>query len=71
MPRKEPAECSEETSRLIDAEVRRFLAEGQERVRETLTARRDTLEALAQLLMEKEVVGRDALTTILGTAKAA
>lgn len=40
------------------------------RVRETLTARRMTLEVLAKRLIEKEVVDRDALIELLADTRA-
>jgi len=58
-------EYSEETSRMIDAEVRKMLEASQERVRDTLTEKRKSLESLAKLLIEKEVVDREALRTLL------
>jgi cell division protease FtsH len=64
----QPREYSEDTSRLIDAEVRKLMSESHERVRETILGRRAVLDALAKLLCEKEVVDRDALETITGGA---
>ena len=58
-------EYSEETGRLIDAEIRQMLAVAHARVRETLTAERPVLERLGKLLIEREVVGREALTDLL------
>ncbi|MFQ5852168.1 MAG: ATP-dependent zinc metalloprotease FtsH [Candidatus Binatia bacterium] len=58
-------EYSEETSRMIDAEVRKMLGASQNRVRETLTAKRDVLERLAKHLIEKEVVDRKDLGELL------
>ncbi len=58
-------EYSEETSRMIDVEIRQFFEASHARVRETLTAKRDVLETLAKLLIEKEVVDREALTRLL------
>ena len=61
-------EYSEDTSRLIDAEIRKFLSESHDRVRETLTTKRSILESLAALLAEQEVVDRAALEAITGGA---
>jgi len=61
-------EYSEETARVIDAEIQQFLEAAHTRVRETLTAQRVLLESLGQLLMAHEVVDRHALTRLLGTA---
>jgi cell division protease FtsH len=66
-----PKEYSEETSRLIDAEVRALLEAAHARVRETLTAKRSVLEALAKLLIEKEVVTRAALAELLSATPSA
>ncbi len=61
-----PREYSEETARRIDAEIGTLLEASHRRVRETLTAQRAILEALATLLMEHEVVDRAALAQLLG-----
>ncbi len=58
---------SEETSCMIDAEVRKMLEASQERVRDTLTEKRKSLESLAKLLIEKEVVDRNDLAKLLAT----
>ncbi|MBI4011581.1 MAG: AAA family ATPase, partial [Candidatus Rokubacteria bacterium] len=60
-----PKEYSEETSRIVDREIRALLEAAHARVRETLTAKRPALEALAKLLIEKEVVTRETLTELL------
>ncbi len=56
---------SEKTAREIDEEVKRIIDESLEKVRRTLHSRRDSLEALAQRLMEKEVVDADELKEII------
>jgi cell division protease FtsH len=66
-----PVEYSEETSRLIDAEIRALLEAAHGRVRATLAAKRSVLEALAKLLIEKEVVTRDALTQLVSAMPSA
>jgi cell division protease FtsH len=63
-----PREYSEETARVIDAEIQTLLEAAHTRVRVTLTAQRALLEALGQLLMVQEVVDRNALTRLLGAA---
>jgi cell division protease FtsH len=65
IPSGAPREYSEETSRLIDEELRALLEAAHARVRETLSARRSALDALAKLLIEKEVVTRAALAELL------
>jgi cell division protease FtsH len=61
---------SEETARTIDREVRKLLADGHTRVRETLSEQRAALEALAKALIEKEVVDREALMALLASGGA-
>jgi cell division protease FtsH len=60
-------EYSEETARVIDAEIQQLLDAAHTRVRATLTAKRGLLEALAQLLITHEVVDRHALTRLLAS----
>ena len=61
----EPRTFSERTAEAIDGEVRRILDEARERVTETLTAHRATLDTLAALLLEKEVVDRSMLDRLM------
>jgi cell division protease FtsH len=58
-------EYSEDTARMIDAEMRRLLEAAHLRVQTTLKEKRNLLEMLAKVLIEKEVVDRDALTALL------
>lgn len=58
-------EYSENTAQIIDAEVRTILVEASERVRKTLLSQRHKLDALAKLLLEKEVVGKRDLELLL------
>jgi cell division protease FtsH len=58
-------EYSERTAEVIDEEVRKLLVAAQERVRETLTARREVLEKVAQELLRHEVVERATLVGLL------
>ena len=64
-------EYCEETGRLIDEELRKMLEASHARAQNTLAAKRRVLDALAQLLIEKEVVGRDAFVQLLNTAPSA
>lgn len=48
-------------AQMIDAEVRQILADANRRVKQTLLASRNKLDALAKLLLEQEVVDRPAL----------
>ena len=61
----QPVNYSEETARLIDEEVARLIREAHDRVTQTLSEQRDTLEALARMLLEKEVIDRPALDALL------
>jgi cell division protease FtsH len=58
-------EYSEKTAQAIDDEIRAIVADARERVRETLTKRRAALDALAKVLLEKEVVDRQDLEALL------
>ena len=62
---------SEATARVIDEEVGRLIREAHDRVTQTLTQQRDSLEALARLLLEKEVVERSALEALLASHRGA
>jgi len=65
VPMQSAKEYSEDTARVIDAEVKQILTDAHEKVRETLAAHRSALEELAQLLLKKEVVERPELQAIL------
>ena len=54
-----------ETAQLIDGEIRTLLEAARARVLETLSAHRGTLERVAGMLIEQEVVDREALTHAL------
>src|SRR5574337_1087644 len=58
-------EYSEQTAQTIDEEIRKLLADAHTRVEQTLAARRNELDALAKLLLEKEVIDRETLTQLL------
>ena len=64
----EPRSFSERTAEAIDGEVRRLLDEARDRVTQTLRTNRETLEALAALLLEKEVVDRTMLDGLMASA---
>ena len=59
------SDYSEQTAEVIDQEVRKLLADAQERVRDTLETRQAELVALAKALLSQEVVDRAALLGIL------
>jgi cell division protease FtsH len=69
-PSSTEREYGEDTARIIDVEVRRLLEAAHLRVQTTLTGKRSTLEALAKVLIEKEVVDREALTALLAAQEA-
>lgn len=56
---------SEETARRIDAEVQRIMREAHERAERILNARRDQLDLMASVLLERETVEGDAVQALL------
>ena len=56
---------SEETARIIDAEVKRLIDEGYNTARRILTEKADDLEALAQGLLEFETLSGDEIKELL------
>jgi len=64
-----PKEYSDETAHLVDIEVKKILSETHEKVTEILLARRQALDVLAKLLLEKEVIERPQLQAILGAGR--
>jgi ATP-dependent metalloprotease FtsH len=57
---------SEETAKVIDSEVSKLIEEQYQRALQLLTDNKDKLEALAQKLLEKEVIFKDDLEAIFG-----
>ncbi len=57
---------SDETAKLIDSEISKIIENQYARALEILTANRDKLDALAQKLLEKEVIFREDLEEIFG-----
>ncbi|KAJ8327189.1 AAA ATPase afg3 [Batrachochytrium dendrobatidis] len=57
---------SESTSKMIDDEVRKIIAAAFERTIKLLTERKEDVSKVALLLLEKEVIGRDDMITLLG-----
>ncbi len=70
---EEERNFSEDTARVIDAEVRALVDEAQERARRILSDRRSALDALAAALQEQEVMDRTQVEELLaqhgGTAR--
>ncbi len=62
---------SEETAREIDVEVKRIVDETETRVKDLLTKRDRDLKAIAQRLLEKEVLEGEELRQLLGKRKLA
>ncbi len=56
---------SDVTARLIDTEIIALVQEGEARALKIITANRDVLEKLANLLQEKEVINREEMTALL------
>ncbi len=65
IPMQSAKEYSDETARIIDAEVKQILEQAHDKVKETLASHRPALEELASLLLKKEVVERPELQAIL------
>ncbi len=65
IPMQSAKEYSDETARVIDAEVKQILEQAHDKVREILASHRPALEELASLLLKKEVVERPELQAIL------
>lgn len=57
---------SDKTAELIDIEVRSLIGKAYERTKALLTEKKDGLEALAQKLLEKEILFQSDLEEILG-----
>jgi cell division protease FtsH len=68
VPTYGPKEYSEETARVVDEEVKRILSDTHAKVVDILTPRRQTLDELAQLLLQKEVLDRQQLQAVLRAA---
>ncbi len=56
---------SEETARLIDQETRELVEEGHRRATEILTGLRPTLDALAELLNDKEIIDGEEVKQVM------
>ncbi len=56
---------SEDTAKQIDAEVKKIIHETYQKVKRILTSKKDKLETLARLLLEREVVERADLEKII------
>lgn len=59
-------EYSDDTARIIDAEVQRFLIEGNAKAVQILTEHREKLDSLTKSLVEKESLDLDEISAIIG-----
>jgi AFG3 family protein len=57
---------SEETSKMIDEEVRKLIQQAFDRTRELLTTKRDQVERLAEALLDKEVLFQSDVERLIG-----
>jgi AFG3 family protein len=57
---------SEETGKLIDEEVRKLVSNAYERTKELLAQNKESLSKVAELLLQKEVIFKEDLESILG-----
>jgi len=60
---------SEETARAIDSEVKKLIDDGYEHAKEILTHRRDKLDEIANILIERETIERDEFDTVVNGRK--
>jgi len=58
---------SDETSRLVDAEIRKFITEAHLQAREILEKHRDLLDDMAKELQERETLGTDEIFKLILT----
>ncbi|MBI3599227.1 MAG: ATP-dependent zinc metalloprotease FtsH, partial [Nitrospinae bacterium] len=61
------SEFSEETAKIIDEEVKKIISETYTRVKEIIAKKRDKLDIIAKLLLEKEVIEGDELRKIINS----
>ncbi|MBI4379085.1 MAG: ATP-dependent metallopeptidase FtsH/Yme1/Tma family protein [Nitrospinae bacterium] len=61
------SEFSEETAKVIDEEVKKIMSDTYTRVKEIVAKKRDKLDILAKLLLEKEVIEGDELRKIINS----
>jgi cell division protease FtsH len=62
----ESREFSEETARIIDEEVQRFLNDASTRATKLLSEHRKQLDDLSHALLEKELLDQQEITRVLG-----
>jgi cell division protease FtsH len=64
----ESRDYSEETARIIDQEIQRFLTLADQRAVQVLTENRDKLDSMTKALVEKESLDQDEIAAIIGVA---
>ena len=64
-----PRDVSEETAKLVDAEVRRLIEESYARAKEVILQNKEKLIALAQALLEYETLDRKQVEEVVKTGK--
>ncbi len=64
-----PRETSEETAKLVDAEVRRLIEEAYQRAHDIIVRNKDKLIALASALLEYETLDGKQVEEIVTTGK--
>ncbi|MDO9509783.1 MAG: ATP-dependent zinc metalloprotease FtsH, partial [Candidatus Magasanikbacteria bacterium] len=62
----EQQDYSDKTAELIDDEVSKFLSEAEKRAKEVMESKRDSLEKMVAVLMEKETIEQEEIKEILG-----
>ena len=62
----QPRSYSEDTARTMDEEVRKIVEHARRRTRDILSADRDLLDAVANALLEREVLTREELRELMG-----
>ncbi|MDR3637144.1 MAG: ATP-dependent zinc metalloprotease FtsH, partial [Isosphaeraceae bacterium] len=62
-------DCSEETARAIDEEVKKILAEGWENAKGLLAAHRDELDRIAAELLRRETLDSETFLELIGRPK--
>jgi cell division protease FtsH len=62
------SEYSEETSREIDAEIKRIMDEAHQRAREILREKKAILDKVAKILLEREVITGEELKQLVSGA---
>ncbi|WP_020481145.1 ATP-dependent zinc metalloprotease FtsH [Methylomonas sp. MK1] len=60
---------SEETARVVDAEIKGLIEDAERRAQKILSEKRGYLDKLAELLQEKEVIQREEMVALIGGGK--